>query len=82
MSSNNSSTGNTSSSSKSNANSSSTNSGSSQSDSRFVKDNWGSYPNFMASYGLKFHDQGDYSESQAILKGLRDCDAQQNQGGK
>ena len=39
-------------------------------------------PNFAQSYGLKFHDQKDYAEAQAIQQAFRDQDAKQKQKGR
>lgn len=37
---------------------------------------WGSYQNFMLSYGLKFWDADDRDEGKAIIQAFKDYDRQ------
>jgi hypothetical protein len=56
-----------------------------------IKEGWGNWPNFMASYGLKTWDQDDVDEGNAILEHMMEEDrrasneakaAGSNNGGK
>ena len=44
-----------------------------------VKKSWGSYSNFMASYGLKMYNEDDVEEARRILDDFEEADRQQAQ---
>ena len=48
----------------------------------FVKDNWGSYPTFMQSYGLRHFNDDDVGEAKQILHGLMEQDRVDREQGR